>query len=103
MKGPTSRSVWVRTRQVDSNPDSVGPDPREDEGMNQGDLDDLSNLDTQTLLQHLPGVRFPAEKEQVAATAERNDAPQELVEKIRNADTQRFNGPDEVLQAVRGR
>jgi hypothetical protein len=38
-----------------------------------------------------------------AATAERNDAPQELVEKIRNADTQRFNGPDEVLQAVQGR
>jgi hypothetical protein len=43
--------------------------------MNQGDLGDLANLDTQTLLQHLPGVRFPAEKEQVAATAEKNDAP----------------------------
>jgi hypothetical protein len=70
--------------------------------MNQGNLGDLSNLDTQTLLQHLPGVRFPAEKEQVAATAEQNDAPQELVQKIRNADTQRFNGPDEVLQAVQG-
>ena len=71
--------------------------------MNQGNLGDLGNLDTATLLQHLPGVRFPAEKEQVAATAERNDAPKELVEKIRNADTQRFNGPDEVLQAVQGR
>jgi hypothetical protein len=71
--------------------------------MNQGDLGDLSNLDTQTLLQHLPGVRFPAERDQVAATAEQNDAPQKLVEKIRNADTQRFNGPDEVLQAVQGR
>src|SRR5829696_3215565 len=68
--------------------------------MNPGNLGDLGNLDTQTLLQHLPGVRFPAEKEQVAATAERNDAPQELVERIRNADTQRFNGPDEVLQVV---
>jgi hypothetical protein len=71
--------------------------------MNQGDLGDLANLDTQTLLEHLPGVRFPAEKDQVAATAERNDAPQELVEKIRNADPQHFNGPDEVLQAVQGR
>ena len=71
--------------------------------MNQGNLGDLANLDTQTLLQHLLGVRFPAEKEQVAATAEQNDAPQELVEKIRNADTQRFNGPDEVLQVVQGR
>ena len=71
--------------------------------MNQGDLGDLANLDTQTLLEHLPGVRFPAEKDQVAATAEQNDAPQELVQKIRNADTQRFNGPEEVLQAVQGR
>jgi hypothetical protein len=39
----------------------------------------------------------------VANTAEKNDAPQELVERIRNADTQRFNGPDEVLRAVQGR
>jgi hypothetical protein len=81
----------------------VGPNPQEDKSMNQGDLGDLANLDTQTLLQHLPGVRFPAEKEQVAATAERNDAPQELVQKIRNADTQQFASPDEVLQAVQGR
>ena len=36
-------------------------------------------------------------------TAEQNDAPRELVEKIRDADTQRFNSPDEVLQAVQGR
>jgi hypothetical protein len=71
--------------------------------MNQGNLGDLANLDTQSLLQHLPGVRFPAEKDQVADTAEKNDAPQELVKKIREADTQRFNGPDEVLQAVQGR
>jgi hypothetical protein len=68
--------------------------------MNPGDLGDLSNLDTATLLQHLPGVRFPAEKEQVASTAERNDAPRELVERIRNASAQRFDGPDEVLRAV---
>jgi uncharacterized protein DUF2795 len=72
--------------------------------MSMGNLGDLSNLDTQTLLQGpLQGVRFPAEKEQVASTAERNNAPQELVQKIRNADTQRFEGPDEVLQAVQSR
>ena len=70
--------------------------------MNQGDLGDLANLDTQTLLEHLPGVRFPAEKDEIVRTAEQNDAPQELVEKIRNADTQRFNGPDEVLHTVQG-
>jgi hypothetical protein len=68
--------------------------------MNFGNLGDLGNLDTATLLRHLPGVRFPAEKEQVANSAERNDAPQELVQAIRNASRERFNGPDEVLQAV---
>ena len=70
--------------------------------MTQGNLGDLGNLDVATLQQYLPGVRFPTDKEQVASTAEGNGARQELVEKIRNADTQRFNGPDEVLQAVQG-
>jgi hypothetical protein len=51
--------------------------------MTQGNLGDLGNLDVATLLQYLPGVRFPAEKEQIASTAESNGAPQELVEKIR--------------------
>ena len=83
---------------------SIAWDPtREDEEMNPGDLGDLGNLDTATLLQHLPGVRFPAEKEQIASTAERNNAPQELVQKIRNANRQRFNSPDEVLQEIQGR
>ena len=71
--------------------------------MGQGNLGDLSNLDSGTLLQYLPGVRFPAEKEQIASTAEGNGAPQELVQKIRNASRQRFNGPDEVLQEIKGR
>ncbi|MBA3425713.1 MAG: hypothetical protein H0U04_14485 [Rubrobacter sp.] len=32
--------------------------------------------------------------------AERNDAQQKLVERIRNASAQRCNDPDEVLQAA---
>jgi hypothetical protein len=71
--------------------------------MSMGNLGDLSNLDVGTLLQYLPGVIFPAEKDQVASTAESNGAPQELVQQIRNANTQRFNTPDEVLQVVQGR
>ena len=71
--------------------------------MGEANLGDLSNLDSATLLQLLPGVRLPAEKEQIASTAEGNGAPQELVEKIRNASRERFNGPDEVLQEIRGR
>ena len=79
------------------------PSHRRTRERNPGNLGDLGNLDTATLLQHLPGVRFLAEKEQVASTAERNNAPQELVQKIRDADTQQFASPDEVLQAVQGR
>ncbi len=71
--------------------------------MGLRNLGDLGNLDVATLQRYLPCVRFPAEKEQVTSTAEGNGAPQELVEKIRNASRERFNGPDEVLQAAQGR
>jgi Protein of unknown function (DUF2795) len=63
----------------------------------------LDNLDTVTLMQYLPGVNFPAEKELVASTAESNNAPQEMVWRIRNARTQRYNHSDSVLEAVQGR
>jgi hypothetical protein len=64
---------------------------------------DFCDLDTETLMRYLPGVDFPAEKEQVASTAEGNDAPQEMVWRIRNARTQRYDHPDKVLEAVTGR
>ena len=70
--------------------------------MSMGNLGDLSNLDSATLLQYLPGVRFPAEKEQIASTAEGNGAPQELVQQIRNSSRDRFNAPDEILNEIRG-
>ena len=63
----------------------------------------LDNLHTGALTQYLRGVDFPAEKERVASTAEGNDAPQEMVWRIRNARTRRYNHPDNVLEAVRGR
>jgi hypothetical protein len=66
-------------------------------------LGDLGNLDLSTLQQFLPDVNFPASREEVASSAESNDAPQEVVQQIRNASTERFNSPDEVLQAVQGR
>ena len=71
--------------------------------MSLGNLGDLGNLDLGQLQPYLQGVNFPADKEQVASNAESNNAPQELVQQIRNASTQRFDSPDQVLQAVRGR
>jgi hypothetical protein len=68
-----------------------------------GNLGDLGNLDLSTLQQFIPNVNFPASKEEVASSAQSNDAPQEVVDRIRNAGTDTFNSSDEVLQAVQGR
>lgn len=59
-----------------------------------------------TLNQYLKGANFPAEKDEVASKAERaskaesNGAPQDLVSQIRNANTERFDSPEEVMQAL---
>ena len=52
--------------------------------------------------QYLQGINFPAQKEEVASQAEGNGAPQDFVSQIRNAATERFNGPQEVLQMIGG-
>jgi hypothetical protein len=45
-------------------------------------------------------MNFPADKHEVASNAESNGAPQAMVAQIRNAATERFESPEEVLQAV---
>jgi len=71
--------------------------------MSLGNLGDLGNLDLGQLQQYLPNVTFPASKEEVASEAQSNDAPQEVVENLRNAATDTFNSADEALQAAQGR
>jgi hypothetical protein len=61
---------------------------------------DQGNLDVSTLQHYLKGTNFPAEKEEVASTAGSNCAPQDLVSQIRNADPERFNRPEEVMQVL---
>jgi hypothetical protein len=70
--------------------------------MGLGNLGNLGNLDLGQLQQYLQGVNFPAGKEEVVSNAESNNAPQELVQQIRNSGTQTFNSADEVLQTVQG-
>jgi hypothetical protein len=43
--------------------------------MGEGNLGDLSSLDSATLLKYLPGVRSPAEKEQIASRPPRATEP----------------------------
>ena len=70
--------------------------------MGLGNLGDLGNLDIGQLQGYLQRVNFPAGKEEVASNADGNNAPQELVEQIRNSGTDSFNSADEVLQKVQG-
>ena len=70
--------------------------------MDLGNLGNLDNLDLGQLQGYLSGVNFPADKEEVASNAESNNAPQELVQKIRNSGTDTFNSADDVMQKVQG-
>jgi hypothetical protein len=66
----------------------------------EGELVDLGS--SGDMRQYLQGIDFPAGKEEVAARAEENGAPQDLVRQIRNVPAERFDSPEEVTQAVRG-
>ena len=61
---------------------------------------DQGNLGVSALQHYLKGTNFPAEKDEVASNAESNGAPQDLVAQIRNANTQRFDSPEEVMQVL---
>lgn len=63
---------------------------------------DLGSMGIGDVQQYLEGIDFPAQKEEVASGAENNGAPQSFVDQIRNAATEQFNGPQEVLQTIQG-
>jgi hypothetical protein len=65
------------------------------------DLGGLSDLNLSELQQYLGTMNFPADKQELASNAEGNGAPQAVVAQIRNAAIERFDSPEEVLQAVR--
>jgi hypothetical protein len=52
------------------------------------------------LQKHLKGASYPAGKDDLVATAERNGAPREIVDALRNAAQDRFDGPDQVQKAL---
>ncbi len=71
--------------------------------MSSGDAgqDTGGNLEASTLQYYLRGIEsFPAQKEEVASAAKSNGAPQNIVNQIRNAGTESFNSPEEVMQAL---
>lgn len=69
---------------------------------NLGDLGDLRNLDLGQLQQYLPNLNFPASKDEVISEVQNNNAPQEVIDQIKNSSTDTFNNAQEVLETVRG-
>jgi Protein of unknown function (DUF2795) len=65
-------------------------------------LGNLGNLDLGQLQQYLPNLNFPASKDEVVSQVQNNNAPQEVVDQIKNSSTDTFNSADEVLQTVQG-
>ena len=59
--------------------------------MGLGNLGDLGNLDLGQLQQLVPNVNFPADKDQVLSDLQSNDAPQEVVDQVRNSSQDTFN------------
>ena len=70
--------------------------------MGLGNLGDLGNLELGQVQQYLPNLDFPASKDEVVSEAQNNDAPQEMIDQIKNSSNDTFNSADEVLQSVRG-
>ena len=70
--------------------------------MSLGSLGDLGNLNLGQLQQFLPNLNFPANKDEVLSTLQNNDAPQEVLDRVQNAQTNTFNSAEEVLQTVQG-
>jgi hypothetical protein len=52
------------------------------------------------LQKYLKGVDYPADRDELVQTAESNGAPQEIVDALRKADTDRFDGPNAVEKAI---
>jgi Protein of unknown function (DUF2795) len=47
-------------------------------------------------------MNFPASKDEVISEVQNNQAPQEVIDQLKNSSTDTFNNADEVLQTVRG-
>jgi hypothetical protein len=50
----------------------------------------------------LKSVDYPASKDELATTAERNGADRELVDALRNMSKSSFDGPNAVMKELKG-
>jgi hypothetical protein len=52
------------------------------------------------LQKHLKGVDYPASRDELVSAAEANGAPDEIVDALRNAGKDAFDGPTAVQEAL---
>ncbi len=57
---------------------------------------------TEEFQRYILGIEFPASKEEVASAAQSKGAPQNIVQKLRNANREQFDDPLQALQAMGG-
>jgi hypothetical protein len=50
----------------------------------------------------LKGADYPATREELVRTAEGNGASGDVVQALRDAGAERFDGPDQVMKAMKG-
>ncbi len=73
-----------------------------DDGKRPQDVLEGITYTTDTVAELLRGLAFPAGKDEVVAHLERKSAPRDVVEGVRGAETDRFDGLDDVMRVVGG-
>ena len=58
---------------------------------------DFNPIDIQ---ENLKGADYPTSGEELARTAEGNDAPDNLIEQLESLGDEKFSGPDQVMAAL---
>ncbi len=64
--------------------------------------DMAAGFDPADVQKHLKGINFPASKDEVASQVQSNGGSSNIVEKIKNAATDTFNSPQDVIGALTG-
>ncbi len=73
-----------------------------DNGKRPQDVLEGITYTTDTVAELLRGIAFPADRDEVVAHLERRNAPRDVVDGVRDADTERFDGLDDVMEIVGG-
>jgi hypothetical protein len=50
----------------------------------------------------LKGADYPASRDELVELAQRNGADEDVIDALRQADGDRFDGPDQVMAALKG-